>query len=175
MNWTFKLIPITVHIPFSLYSHYFFYSLCAYLMIKDREEKLFDCIHNNIISSDEYITWIPEWHTDAQKEYTFFTYMTAHTFTIHHRFAAITLTMNKKKPKRRRRKEWKRRRRKKKVYDGDDGSDIFTQPHRTNRTIKIRTHTKNNTLAVRRDSWKRKRYGFSLLFVLMQKYDDSCW
>jgi hypothetical protein len=63
-------------------------------------------------------------------------------FIIHHRFAAMMLTMNTKRTKRRRRKEQKRR--KKKVYDGDDGSDIFTQPNHTNRTIEIHTRTKNN-------------------------------
>ena len=33
----------------------------------------------------------------------------------------------------------------KKVYEcDDDGSDIFTQPHHTNRTTEVHTRTKNN-------------------------------
>jgi hypothetical protein len=62
----------------------------------------------------------------------------------------------------------------KKVYEcDDDGSDIFTQPHHTNRTIEIHRRTKNKVAS---ETYQLEKNGmvFLLRFVLMQKYDDSC-
>jgi hypothetical protein len=78
------------------------------------------------------------------------------------------LAMNKKNGEDGRKE---RERRKKKVYDG---SDIFTQNYTIPTKRLKHIHVQRIRLAVRRISWKRKRHGFSLLFVLMQKYDDSC-
>jgi len=171
MNWTFKLIP-PVHI-LSLHSHYFYYSLYAHLIMKDKEETLFDCTHNNITSSDEYITWIPEWHAGAQKEHTFFTYTTVYICSSY--IIALQQWCWRWTQKERREDVEKSKREGKKRYMMV--MMVVISSH--NQTIPIERlkyiHIRRITSAVRRTSWKRKRYGFSLLFVLMQKYDDSCW